>query len=225
MRRMLLVALLAGCGFKATNGGQSIQTDAPAGTDGRGPGDSGSADGPGDASTPDVMADSSSGPQCPANYLPIVGLSTASPSTYRFVSTQTTWLAAENDCEDDAIGVPTHLVVLDSNAERSAMIAGPLGISTIADQWIGATDLQSEGQLRYVTTQQNTLTLSPTMNADNKDCVRIHNAGANEYRACTETNVYICECDGAAADEDRFPNFPDGNNGGGGGGGGGPGFP
>lgn len=222
MRRILVVLTLAGCGFTAP-GGQQQPADASA-----------KSDGPAGNSGPmlDAMLDAPTGPQCPAGYAAIPTLN-GSTSQYRFVSgPQLSWIDAEHDCEDDGTSAnrATHLIVLDGNAEKSAMILGALGTgAAINDQWIGYTDLADEEQgFRYVTNQPTTLALIPSMDADDKDCVRIKDTGAAEARDCAETNRYVCECDGIAAAPNRFPNPPNGNNGGGGGpgpGGGGPGFP
>jgi hypothetical protein len=164
----------------------------------------------------DAMIDAPAGPQCPAGYAAIPTL-LGSTSMYRFVNApQLSWTAAEADCEDDgdATNLPTHLIVLDDANERSAMIAGPLGVGVaINDQWIGLTDLEEEGEFEYITNQQTTLTLTPGMNADNKDCVRIKDSGNAEARDCNETNRYVCECDASKAQPSNFPNPPNGNNG------------
>ena len=227
MRCLVMTLTLAGCGFTAP-AGQQQPVDAANG------GDAPAGDGP----SIDAMLDAPTGPQCPAGYAPITTL-IGSSSMYRFVNApQLSWLDAEHDCEDDGntTNRPTHLIVLDDTGEKNAMIAGPLGVgAAINDQWIGLTDLADEEQpFRYVTTQPSTLALVPTMDADDKDCVRIKDTGAAEARDCAETNRYVCECDALSAASTRFPNAPNGNNGGGGGGGGpggggpgggGPGFP
>jgi hypothetical protein len=217
MRCLVLFLTLAGCGFSAP-GGQQQPADAPEGIDSSETGPSS------DAPNLDAMIDAPSGPQCPAGYAAIPTL-LGSTSQYRFVNApKLAWVDAERDCEDDSDNShrPTHLIVLDDNTEKNAMIAGPLGVVTaINDQWIGLTDLEDESDdFDYVTNQSNTLDLTPGMDADNKDCVRIKDTGAAEARDCTELDRYVCECDSHAADPERFPNTPNGNNGGGSGGGG-----
>jgi hypothetical protein len=195
-----VLALAAGCGF--TGHGQGAPND-----------DAKAIDAPGPGSNADAAVDQLLGPQCPVAYASIVALA-ASPSRYRFVGGGgATWLAAETDCANDAVSgeLATHLIVLDDAAEKTAMIGGLTGGLAIPDQWIGATDLAQEGEIAYVTVQTSTLSLAPTANADNKDCVRIKNTGVEEYRNCDETNKYVCECDGQPADPVRFPNLPDGN--------------
>lgn len=201
MRGAQFIAVIAvvgaGCGFNTS--GQS------------GPGDdAGVTDGRGSDSGVDGMT---SGLRCPATYGPIVGLSTT--SRYRFVSAQATWISAEQACEADGLslinGSATHLIVLDDVAERAAMIGGLAGGGSISDQWLGATDLAQEGTPQYVTAQVMTLSLNPSMQADNHDCIRLKSAGTYEYRSCDEDNKYVCECDGVPAEPTRFPNPPDGN--------------
>ncbi|MBL9020044.1 MAG: C-type lectin domain-containing protein [Myxococcales bacterium] len=210
MRGLVIALTLAGCGFSAPAGQQQPPAhDAPAPSDAPAPGDGPPIpDGP--------MIDAPVGPQCPAGYAAIPTL-VGSTSQYRFVNApQASWIAAEMDCENDGdtSNRPTHLIVLDDASERAAMIAGPLGAgAAINDQWIGLTDLADEDDFIYVTNQQNTLTLAPTMDADNKDCVRIKDSGNAEARDCNETNRYVCECDMFPAQPNTFPNLPDGNNG------------
>ena len=204
-----VLALATGCGFSAPGqgspGDDASATDAPPGGDGT----SGS-----DAAV-DQMPDSPTGAQCPITYSPILSPSNLA-SRYRFVGGGgVKWIDAETDCANDASSgeLATHLVVLDDLAEANAVIGGLLGGLNLNDQWIGATDLEEEGDIKYVTTQSTTLSLNPSANADNKDCIRLKNDTATEFRSCDETNKYVCECDGRAADPGRFPNLPDGNNG------------
>ena len=217
MRRMLALVAIAGCGFQANNGGQEQPIDAATTTDAP----IVDPDGPAPDTMTDTMTDAPTGPQCPAGYGSIVALSNTA-SRYRFVNTQVAWIDAERDCEDDGdmMQRPTHLIVLDDAAEKAAMITGLLGTAAINDQWIGLTDLDDEGDFEHVTNQSSTYTANPTANADNKDCVRIKDTGAEETRSCDETNRFVCECDAISAASSRFPNPPNGNNDNSGGGGG-----
>lgn len=208
MRGTLVIALgvATGCGFH-TGGQSGPSDDAPqrdAAADSAVLSDAGV----------DQMTDAVPGLQCPGTYAAIAAFPTT--SRYRFESTTKTWLQAEQDCEDDAGAVTspaaTHLIVLDEAAERAAMIAGLAGNGNLNDQWVGATDLADEGTVAYVTAQQTTLTLAPGMQDDNKDCIRMKSGGNTEFRDCEEQNRFVCECDGAAADPGRYPNFPHGNN-------------
>jgi hypothetical protein len=144
--------------------------------------------------------------QCPASYAAVGG------SHYRWVSSGSNWLAAEHDCEDDAAAneIPTHLAVVDTAAEKSTLISG--SGSTRDNQWLGLTDLATEGALIYVTPQA---AVDPPTGASGnspmKDCTRLQSSGTYQIRNCTDANVYVCECDGFTADPSRFPNYPDGN--------------
>ena len=200
-----VLALATGCGFSA-GAGQGGPSDDARAIDAAPSGDG----------TPgtDAAVDQLIGAQCPLTYSLIVG---ASPlgSRYRFVGgAGAKWIDAENDCADDPTSgeLATHLVVLDDAAESTAAIGGITGGLNLNDQWIGASDLNEEGQIAYVTVQSTTLSLAPGANADNKDCIRLKNDSSTEFRDCNETNKYVCECDARAADPSRFPNLPDGNN-------------
>lgn len=142
---------------------------------------------------------------CPASYTSVGG------SHYRWVGTGTNWLAAELDCEDDATGLeqPTHLAVVDDAGERSILITGTGG--SLDNQWIGRTDLAAEGSLIYITPQAGVDGAGASGNSGMKDCVRMGSDGSYAARDCTNTNIYVCECDGFAADVTRFPNYPNGN--------------
>jgi hypothetical protein len=145
-------------------------------------------------------------PLCPASY------TAAGGSHYRWVGVGTNWLAAELDCEDDAntpFEQPTHLAVIDDAAERTLLITGTGG--SLDNQWIGRTDLASDGAFLYVTPQAGVDTSGTSGNSGAKDCVRLGSDGTHQARDCTNTNIYVCECDGFAADPTRFPNYPDGN--------------
>jgi hypothetical protein len=201
-----VLALASGCGF--STGGQGSPNDDAGASDA-----SPSGDGAADAVV-DQMPDAPTGPQCPILYAPILAIATNN-SRYRFIGGGgLSWIDAENDCADDSTNgdLATHLVVLDDAAEATAVIGGILGGLNINDQWIGATDLENEaGDVKYVTDQGTTLALIPTMDAPNKDCIRLKNTGGTEYKSCNDTYKYVCECDGRAADPGRFPNPPDGN--------------
>ena len=144
-------------------------------------------------------------PLCPSTY------TAAGGSHYRWVGIGTNWLAAELDCEDDAgpSDQPAHLAVVDDATERTLLITGTGG--SLDNQWIGRTDLASEGTLIYITPQAGVDPSGASGNSGMKDCVRLGNDGSYDARDCTNTNIYVCECDGFAADPSRFPNYPDGN--------------
>jgi len=203
---LVALALVTGCGFRT--GGQSAPSDDGGVLDASGSGD-GAADAAIDAAVDAVVV-----PLCPATYAPLITL-VPNASRYRFVAGGgLSWLDAENDCADDATGaeLATHLVVLDDALEATAVIGGLTGGQNINDQWIGATDLADEDAVGYVTAQATVLALTPTMDAPDKDCIRLKNSGGTEFKSCLDTYKYVCECDGRPADPARFPNPPAGNN-------------
>jgi len=153
---------------------------------------------------PDAMV-----PRCPVGYATITISGTTSSSKYRFVGIGAPWGSAEQDCENDASpgDIPTHLAVIDSAAERTAIVSSPGAI----DEWIGMTDLAAEGTFIYITPQASVLQSTPTGNSSTKDCVRAQSASQYQARSCTDNNVYVCECDGFTAEPARFPNLPNGN--------------
>lgn len=209
--RGVVFLLVTGCGFTAPAGQQQPVQDAPKDSDAPTGSDAPMADVP----MIDAMIDAPTGPQCPAGYSAIASL-TGSTSKYKFVNApQLSFEDAERDCEDDGGPQmrPTHLIVLDDATEKTAMMAGLTGGTLINDQWIGVSDLPNEGNgYEWVTNQPTTLTVTPSGNADNKDCVRVKDTGVEEARDCAETNKYVCECDMFAANPQHFPNPPDGNN-------------
>jgi lectin-like protein len=164
-----------------------------------------------DAEPADAAADAPPGTPCPSGYVAIAGL--PSPSRYRFVATAVRWIDAELDCEDDADGttLPSHLVVIDSAIEQTAVIGGELGGANIDDQWTGLTDLATEATWGYVTAQTPVFTDNPNGDQNDKDCVRLENNSSHEARDCDDTNRYACECDGLAGEPARYPNPPNGN--------------
>jgi hypothetical protein len=143
--------------------------------------------------------------QCPASYTAVGG------SHYRWSSSSANWLTAEQDCEDDAAAneIPTHLAVIDDGGERAIVISG--SGTTRDNQWIGRTDLATEGALIYVTPQSAVDSAGASGNSPTKDCVRLQSSGTHQVRDCTNANLYVCECDGFAPDPSRFPAYPNGN--------------
>jgi hypothetical protein len=108
--RLVLVGLLAGCGFSIPGTtGDGVSSDAR--------GDDGTADSSADAEI-DAARD------CPMTYT----------ATYRREAIVRTWLDAEKTCEADAPGI-THLVVIDDDAERVAIATLVAGLP--GDAWVG----------------------------------------------------------------------------------------
>jgi Lectin C-type domain len=128
---------------------------------------------------------------CPPSYAPISGGSAR--SLYRIGAATAMWDAAEADCEADGLA---HLVVLDDDSERDA-IRGALD----GDLWTGVTDQVSEGTYFKVTTGLATylpwLDGEPN-NQGGEDCVELKGGGLNDD-GCSHKDVYVCECDGLAA--------------------------
>jgi hypothetical protein len=178
MRWVVIAAWLAGCSFDrsglATGGTPDARVEAPA-----------------DA-TVDAKVDATvDADPCPIGYAAIQG---GEPrSQYRFVTSSAGWLDAEADCEDDGLA---HLVILDSDGERDAlrgMISG--------DTWLGVTDRVSEGTFFKVTT--GVASYLPwnggePNNQFGEDCVELAGGGFND-EGCDNDDVYVCECDGEAA--------------------------
>ena len=183
MRWFVIAAWLAGCSFDprglASGGGADAAIDAP-------------VDATVDA-TVDAMVDAD---PCPAGYAAITGGEMG--SQYRFVTGAKPWIDAEHDCEHDGLA---HLAVLDNDGERDAvrgMISG--------DTWLGVTDLVSEGTFFKVTTGAAAYLpwdSGEPNNQFNEDCVELSGGGFND-EGCDNSDVYVCECDGLAANAVAF---------------------
>jgi hypothetical protein len=178
MRWAVAAALCAACSFDPRGVPAGAAIDAPANL-------------PVDASVDahvDAMVDAD---PCPMGYAPISG---GGPRTqYRFVTASAQWLDAEKDCEDDGLA---HLVVLDSDGERDSVRGAISG-----DAWVGVTDLVSEGTYFKVTT--GVATYLPWLSGEpnnlfNEDCEELKGGGFND-EDCGSSRVYVCECDGQAA--------------------------
>jgi hypothetical protein len=137
----------------------------------------------------DAMVDAD---PCPMGYAPITGGEPG--SQYRFATTSTDWMSAEMDCEHDG---RAHLVVLDNDGERDAVRGKFTG-----DAWTGATDLVSQFTWFKVTTGVDTYlpwdSGEPNNQGGNERCLELKGGGFND-ESCDEGNVYVCECDGLAA--------------------------
>ncbi len=149
-----------------------------------------------DVSSIDAAADAPPA-QCAASY----DLTNAAEpaSRYRLVTTQSAWLAAEMDCEDDGGGGPAHLIVLDDAAER--LWAYEQGNT---DKWVGVTDLVAEGVPIAVTLQTLPYTGTAASNDQPKDCM-FNNQNVTVMESCANAAFpYLCECDGLAASPARY---------------------
>jgi len=145
--------------------------------------------------TADAAPDGSIG--CAAPYVTVDG------GCFRFVSTPAPWLAAEQDCEDDA--TDAHLVVIATVAEHFTIHAMTPGVP---DVWLGYTDRVTEARVAWVTDGGLDPTSNPcffgaTVNALDADCVTQNAAtscGDWFYRRCGESHAYVCERDGSRPD-------------------------
>lgn len=199
--RLAVSTILAGCTFTPNPGG------SPDGNHGGGPADSsGSGSGSG-SSTPDAAIDAPADAPvitllpCPVTYT----LTDGSPpgSHYRQVTASTSWQNAEADCANDEIPTvtgPAHLIVLD-DANEATFIWNLMN----SDQWVGSSDLKTEGTFLAVTDQQVVYTGMASGNDGGKDCLDVHNTGGvTDADTCTNGHPYVCECDGRAANPTHF---------------------
>lgn len=129
---------------------------------------------------------------------------------YRFVSTQTTWLAAERDCEADT--VDAHLVLIDS-VEEHTVIHDLSTARGAFDVWVGYTDQVAEGSMRWIApggldpVATSFCFFGTATNSDAFDCVTQDAANMCpdwRYRACGDLHAYVCERDGAAPDPTAY---------------------
>jgi hypothetical protein len=129
---------------------------------------------------------------CPAGYTAAIS---GIGSRYRPVLEPVDWVTAQSRCAADGAG--THLVVIESAAERDGL-AGVLR----EDVWIGYSDRRIEGTFEWVTGSRSEFTAfgggQPNGGAD-EDCVQQkaqQQTWADED--CDLAFPYICECDGVS---------------------------
>ena len=120
-------------------------------------------------------------------------------SCYRFVAAELPWIEAEAACEADGIGA--HLAVIDSaaEAELAAALAGN-------DHWIGASDLVAEGvYLRVIGGPILYATWDPGQpEGPGENCIYLSLDPDLHDHQCGDTDDYLCEYDGIAADPAAF---------------------
>jgi len=153
---------------------------------------------------------------CPTSYgLPVDGYA----ARYRHYATGTTWDDAETLCERDVLGF-THLVVLQDDGERMAIILALAKAGSTTSVWIGLSDRVTEDQFLWVTDEPVGMPPRetppwPAGQPDNggpgapQNCVRIQGANSTtptmfDDADCTSIIDYICECDGYAPAADNF---------------------
>lgn len=199
--RLAVSAILASCTFTpnpgsshdGNPGGEPALIDAPGSGSGSGMPDA-AIDAPADAPAITVLP-------CPASYTLTDGNHPG--SHYRQVTASANWQNAEADCANDEIPTatgPAHLIVLDDTNEAT-FIWNLMN----SDQWVGSSDLKTEGAFLAVTDQQVVYTGMASGNDGGKDCLEVHNTGGvTTTDTCTNGHPYVCECDGRAADPTHF---------------------
>jgi hypothetical protein len=192
--RVAMIGLVASCAFHANqalpgDGGDLGGSDASMGS-GSG---SGSGSGTGSGSGSGMGSGSGSG----------MGSGHGSGSGGLLPCPTASWFQAEQDCEDDAISNitgPTHLIVLDDQNE--AVYAWSVNNS---NQWLGHTDIETEGTFLPVTDQTGTYSGGASGNNGSKNCLMTKDSsGATSADTCTTGHPYICECDGYAPDPNNY---------------------
>jgi hypothetical protein len=150
---------------------------------------------------------------CPSSYN--IQLS-GSTSVYRYEPDSDPWLVAETLCERDAIHA--HLIVLDDDDERLAIVGSLASQQITASVWIGLTDRRIEDTFQWVTIQPVGLpprenppwgTGQPDDSDGNQDCTRIQGASNAEPTlfddaGCGIDQDYVCECDSFPADTRNY---------------------
>lgn len=116
---------------------------------------------------------------------------------YRYIAAATTWLAAEQDCEDDLPG-HTHLAVIDNLAEGGALIGFLAASGSANDVWVGVVRDPSSTTWRWVTGGTATYLPWGANQPDGGDqyVVRVDKFGGTFYdRGVSDALPALCECD------------------------------
>ena len=123
---------------------------------------------------------------------------------YTLVASSKSWASAKSSCEAQGL----HLATITSFSEQ--LVVALLDNGSIAEAWIGANDLTSENDWRWVDNKD--FPPSPSPNASsfenwnngepnnfngNEDCalIKLTNNGVWDDRNCTQTLSSICERD------------------------------
>lgn len=199
MWRYAVGIAIAGCEFHPSPvAGGGVGTDAPIGIDAPVGGDA-----------PSVTADAPD-PMCPAGWFTILGTS----SRYLVVNSDATWHAAEAACEAAKLpgGLATHLLVLDTAAEATALTGSP-GLGDF-DYWIGMVQpldqLFKIGGWREITGGDGIVTRW-RLGEPNDGSLGLTDGNAEQFatangdlylddRPGTQSLRRICECDGVPVD-------------------------
>jgi hypothetical protein len=141
---------------------------------------------------------------CPATYDKILQVTA---SRYRLELKADDWVAAANDCANDAPGL-THLMVLSNAAEQQALVTLPATF-LVEDAFIGGTDLLTNtNDYRWVTSEVTGYAVPITAGGweenqpDNTgQCMELRVvSGSLHDEGCGNASNYICECDGRPND-------------------------
>ncbi len=141
---------------------------------------------------------------CPTDYDQILQ---TTASRYRIVLRNDDWIAAADDCADDAPGL-THLIVLSNAAEHASLRTEPPTF-LVDDLWIGATDIKTgTNDYHWVTDEVTSYVVPVTAGGwegDQPDNVgqcaeaRVLSGSVHD-EGCANPANYLCECDGRAND-------------------------
>ena len=129
-----------------------------------------------------------------------------SNSVYMFCTATKTWLEARDFCYSYGM----HLAIIDNMDENNFVMASFNGPRI----WIGMSDMQKEGQWKWVNGQDveftNWANGQPDNYLYNEDCGTIDRNMGNKWNdmPCTETMVFVCEKEGGKdTDQDGFVDF------------------
>jgi hypothetical protein len=184
---VVVLVVVAACGFSSGNGDDQPAFDAAMTDDGPPP----PIDGP-----PDFT--------CPASYNVVAGT-----SRYRIVASMTTWYQAEAACEVDL----QHLVIFDDETEFAAVAASPF-FSPGDEYWLGlvqdSTATLPDEKWRRITGGMALITWQPgepddyNGEEDGSQQVATHEGATlsigDSPVDATPRPSYICECDGLRRD-------------------------
>ncbi len=144
---------------------------------------------------------------CPSDYT--FQLAADPTSYYRPSTSPISWSTASQVCASSADS-NTHLVVIDSEAERQQLTA----MFTDRPLWIGLTDLGSEGAFHWVTAEGAPVPADgvppwdvgqPAAEFQAADCVYIGGDGYNDINCTNFEAQFVCECDEFADEPARHP--------------------